>query len=66
MLIMEEDRAPPSPVPGPSTAPDVIADNAAVAKENGDEGVLQDEDLGVQGWISVVTSCKLLFQTAVT
>ena len=66
MLIMEEDRAPPSPVPGPSTAPDVIADNAAVAKENGDEGVLQDEDLGVQGWISVVTSWKLLFQTAVT
>ena len=63
---MEEDRAPPSPVPGPSTAPDVIADNAAVAKENGDEGVLQDEDLGVQGWISVVTSWKLLFQTAVT
>ena len=58
---MEEDKAPPSPVPGPSTAPDVIADNATVAKENGDEGVLRDEDLGVQGWILVVTSWKLLF-----
>ena len=38
-----------------------IADNATVAKENGDEGVLRDEDLGVQGWILVVTSWKLLF-----
>lgn len=46
---MEEEKAPPSPVPGPSSAPDVIADNAAVAKEDGDEGVLRDEDLGVQG-----------------
>ena len=58
---MEEEKAPPSPVPGPSSAPDVIADNAAVAKEDGDEGVLRDEDLGVQGWLSLVTSSNLLF-----
>ena len=41
--------APPSPLPGPSSAPDVMAVKAAVAKEDGDEGVLRDEDLGVQG-----------------
>ena len=51
---MDEESAPPSPVPGPSSAPDVMDDNSAVAKEDGDEGILKDEDLGVQVRVSKV------------
>ena len=60
---MDEESAPPSPVPGPSSAPDVMDDNSAVAQEDGDEGILKDEDLGVQVRVSKVTSLKLMFIT---
>ena len=38
-------------------------DNSAVTKEDGDEGILKDEDLGVQVRGSKVTSLKLMFIT---
>ena len=60
---MDEESTPPSPVPGPSSAPDVMDDNSAVTKKDGDEGILKDEDLGVQVRVSKATFLKLTFTT---
>ena len=43
---MEEDERAPSPVPGPSSAPDCA--NGGNDDGGEDEGILRDGDLGVQ------------------